>query len=238
MKSFSFTILMVFVMFFAWSQTGILLTGTITDESGAPLEGVSVILSGAKLGTQTDKQGKFSLTVPKLPATLNFTYTGYLSSTKTIANNDPVNFSLARAELDMGDVVVIGYQTVKRRDLTSSVSSIGAKDLKDIPVNSTAEAISGRLAGVQVTTSEGSPGASATIKVRGGTSITGDNSPLYVVDGIQVENALDVLAPQDIENIDVLKDASATAIYGARGANGVIIITTKVRKNSKAYHYL
>ncbi len=233
MKRLSFTLLMVIAMFSAWSQTGIPLTGTITDDSGAPLEGVSVILSGAKLGTQTDKEGKFTLTVPKLPATLNFTYTGYLSATKTVTKNEPVSLSLARAEADMGDVVVVGYQTVKRRDLTSSVSSIGAKDLKDIPVNSTADAIAGRLAGVQVTTSEGSPGATATIRVRGGGSITQDNSPLYVVDGVQVEDALNVLAPQDIENIDVLKDASATAIYGARGANGVIIITTKGGKVQK-----
>ena len=241
MKRFSFTFLIVILMLSAMSQSGIPLTGTITDDSGAPLEGVSIILSGTNIGTQSNKEGKFTLTVPKLPAIMNITYTGYVSTTRTVTKEESVSISLARNEADLGDVVVVGYQTVKRRDLTSSVSSIGAKDLKDIPVNSTAEAISGRLAGVQVTTSEGSPGATATIRVRGGGSITQDNSPLYVVDGIQVEDALNVLAPQDIENIDVLKDASATAIYGARGANGVIIITTKggrVQKPTITYNGL
>ncbi len=129
--------------------------------------------------------------------------------------------------------MVVGYQTMRRRDVTSSVSSVNARDLKDIPINSAAEAIAGRLAGVQIIKSEGSPNATAQIRVRGGGSITQDNSPLFIVDGIQVEDALSVLAPQDIESIDVLKDASATAIYGARGANGVVIITTKGGRNMK-----
>jgi TonB-linked SusC/RagA family outer membrane protein len=129
--------------------------------------------------------------------------------------------------------VVIGYQTVRRKDLLASVSSVGAKDLKDIPINSAAEALNGRLAGVTATTAEGSPDAEVRIRVRGGMSITGDNSPLYVIDGVQVENGLSTISPQDIQNIDVLKDAAATAIYGARGANGVIVITTKSGKPGK-----
>ncbi|HKB45520.1 MAG TPA: TonB-dependent receptor, partial [Chitinophagaceae bacterium] len=127
----------------------------------------------------------------------------------------------------LGDVVVIGYQTVRRKDLLASVSSVGAKDLKDIPLNSAAEALNGRLAGVTATTSEGSPDATIRIRVRGGMSITGDNNPLFIIDGVQVENGLSTISPQDIQTIDVLKDAAATAIYGARGANGVIVITTK-----------
>jgi TonB-dependent starch-binding outer membrane protein SusC len=209
------------------------LSGKVTDEKGDPLEGVSVILSGARAGTQTKGDGSFTLTVPKLPATLVFSYTGYTAINQTVTKNEAIQVAMMRVEADMGEVVVVGYQTVKRRDLTSSVSSVSSKDLKDIPVNSAADALAGRLAGVQITTSEGSPGATATIRVRGGGSITQDNSPLYVVDGVQVENALDVIAPQDIENVDVLKDASATAIYGARGANGVVIITTKSGKLGK-----
>ena len=111
--------------------------------------------------------------------------------------------------------------------MTGAVSSVSAKQIKDIPVNSAAEALTGRLAGVQLTSTEGAPGASVRVRVRGGGSITQDNSPLYVVDGIQIENALSVISPQDIASVDVLKDAAATAIYGARGANGVVIITTK-----------
>ena len=125
------------------------------------------------------------------------------------------------------EVVVVGYATVKRKDLTGSVSSVGAKDIKDIPLSSAAEALQGRLAGVQAISSEGGPGADIIIRVRGGGSITQDNNPLYIVDGVQVENALSIIPPQDIASIDVLKDASTTAIYGARGANGVVIITTK-----------
>ena len=130
----------------------------------------------------------------------------------------------------MDDVVVIGYQTVRRKDLLASVSSVSSKDLKDIPINSAAEALNGRLAGVTATSAEGSPDAEIRIRVRGGMSITGDNSPLYIVDGVQVENGLSTISPQDIQSIDVLKDAAATAIYGARGANGVIVITTKSGK--------
>ncbi|MCC7379062.1 MAG: TonB-dependent receptor, partial [Chitinophagaceae bacterium] len=147
-----------------------------------------------------------------------------------VGNAAVVSVTLQKAVNTLDDVVVIGYQTVKRKDLLASVSSVGAKDLKDIPINSAAEALNGRLAGVTATTAEGSPDAQINIRVRGGMSITGDNTPLYIVDGIQVENGLSDISPQDIQSIDVLKDAAATAIYGARGGNGVIIITTKSGK--------
>jgi len=133
----------------------------------------------------------------------------------------------------MNDVVVVGYASQRRRDLTGSISSVGAKQLKDIPLSSAAEALTGKLAGVQVTTTEGAPGADVLIRIRGGGSITQDNAPIYIVDGVQVENALSVISPQDIASVDVLKDASTTAIYGARGANGVVIITTKSGRPGK-----
>src|SRR5215217_2181890 len=138
-----------------------------------------------------------------------------------------IDVTLNSVSTALSDVVVIGYQTVRRKDLLASVSSVSARDLKDIPINSAAEALNGRLAGVTATTAEGSPDAQIRIRVRGGMSITGDNNPLYIVDGVQVENGLSTISPQDIQTIDVLKDAAATAIYGARGGNGVIIITTK-----------
>lgn len=150
-----------------------------------------------------------------------------------VEGNAPVSITMEKNVTSLDDVVVIGYQTMRRRDLLSSVSSVGARDLKDIPINSAAQALTGRLAGVQITGTEGSPDATAVIRVRGGGSITQDNSPLYIIDGIQVEDALNVISPQDIASVDVLKDASATAIYGARGANGVIIITTKNGRNQK-----
>ncbi|MCY0977853.1 TonB-dependent receptor [Chryseobacterium wangxinyae] len=130
-------------------------------------------------------------------------------------------------ETNIDEVVLVGYSKVSKKDVTNAVSSVKAEALKDMPVNSAAEAIQGRLAGVQVQTSEGSPGAEVDIKVRGGTSITGSNAPLYIVDGIQMDNAMSLLTPKEIESIEVLKDASSTSIYGSRGANGVVLITTK-----------
>lgn len=207
--------------------------GTVTDEADLPIAGVSVTIKGTKTTVQTNAEGNFTIEVPRpANAELVFTSAGYKPVTKSVGTGN-MQVKMERNIASLDDVVIIGYQAVKRRDLTGSVSSIGARDLKDLPINSAAEALAGRLAGVQVLQSEGSPDATATIRVRGGGSISQDNSPLYVVDGIQVENALNVLSPQDIQSIDVLKDASATAIYGARGANGVIIITTKGGKAQK-----
>lgn len=208
--------------------------GYVGDSSGA-LQGVSVVVKDTKKGTQTDSKGNFSLSVnaPSGKVNLVFSYTGYRSQTVSTDGNSSVNIILERDVAQIEDVVVIGYQTVRRRDLLASVSSVGAKELKDVPINSAAEALNGRLAGVTATTAEGSPDAEVRVRVRGGMSITGDNSPLYIVDGVQVENALTVISPQDIQTIDVLKDAAATAIYGARGANGVIVITTKSGRPGK-----
>lgn len=208
--------------------------GKVLDEAGKPVAGVSVLAKGAAKGVQTDKEGNFSLTVKgNNPVVISFTSVGFGAKTVTSGPADNLSVQLTHEAVTQEDVVVIGYQTVKRKDVLASVSSVGAKDLKDIPINSAAEALNGRLAGVTATTSEGSPDATIRIRIRGGMSITQDNSPLYIVDGVQIENALNTLSPQDIQSIDVLKDASATAIYGARGANGVIVITTKSGKPGK-----
>jgi TonB-linked SusC/RagA family outer membrane protein len=217
------------VISFAQTKT---VKGTVADENGAGLAGVSVSAKGSKNGTQTDASGLFSFEVPSNASSLVFSYVGFKKQTVGISSGN-VAVIMEREISTADEVVVVGYQTVRRRDLTGSVSSVGARQIKDIPVNSAAEALTGRLAGVQLNATEGKPGAEVTIRVRGGGSITQDNTPLYIVDGIQVENALSVISPQDIENVDVLKDASATAIYGARGANGVVIITTKRGRNAK-----
>jgi TonB-linked SusC/RagA family outer membrane protein len=211
-----------------------LIKGRVTDDTGVPLQGVSVIPKGSKTGVQTDKDGNFSISLPGTgEATLSFSYAGHKPTSVSTDGKSALSVQLERNAATLEDVVVIGYSTSKRKDLTGSVSSITAKQLKDVPLSSAAEAIQGRLAGVQAITSEGAPGADVIIRVRGGGSITQDNSPLYIVDGVQVEKALDVIAPQDIASIDVLKDASTTAIYGARAANGVFIITTKSGKPGK-----
>jgi TonB-linked SusC/RagA family outer membrane protein len=202
----------------------------LDDSTGAPLPDATITV--ARQSYRTDASGNF---VARIPADgkkhdLSVSFTNYVTSKVSVDGNSDVNIRLKRDVNVIEDVVVIGYQTVKRKDLSGSVASVGAKELKDIPVTSAAEALNGRLAGVTATTSEGSPDASIKVRVRGGISITQNNDPLYVVDGVQVENALNVIAPQDIQTVDVLKDAAATAIYGARGANGVILITTKTGK--------
>ncbi len=210
--------------------------GKVSDDStGLGLPAASVLLAGAKSGVQTDADGNFTIKVPDdgKKHSLVIKYVGYLPQEKQI-NGGTVNAQLKKdRETPPDEVIVIGYQTIRKKDALASTASVGAKDLKDIPINSAAEALNGRLAGVTATTAEGSPDAPVSIRVRGGGSITQDNSPLYIVDGVQVENGLSGVVLQDIQSIDVLKDAAATAIYGARGANGVIIITTKSGKSGK-----
>ncbi|GAB3858422.1 TonB-dependent receptor [Hymenobacter terrigena] len=207
--------------------------GVVKSADGETLPGVTVLVEGTTNGASTGVNGDYSITLPKGSAKLRFSYVGYVSKQVTVGDQSTINVTLAADSKQLDDVVVIGFQAVDRKDVTGSVSSVNAQQIKDVPVNSAAEALAGRLAGVQVTASEGAPGADIRIRVRGGGSVTQDNSPLYVVDGVQVENALSVLSPQDIQSIDVLKDASSTAIYGARGANGVVIITTKNGREGK-----
>lgn len=226
-------VLHFFIPIFLFAQTRTI-RGTVSDDKG-PLSGVSVLVKGSNNGTQTDASGNFKLTVAGASGkvVLTFSYLGYKKTEITTDGEKEVVLKLAPEENSLEDVVVIGYGTAKKKDLTGSVSSVGTKDLKDIPVNSVAEALAGRLAGVQVTTTEGRPGADILIRVRGGGSISQDNSPLYIVDGIPVDNALSLISPQEIETINVLKDAASTAVYGARGANGVVVITTKGGKEMK-----
>ena len=209
--------------------------GVVKSTEGETLPGVTVLVEGTTNGTSTGADGGYSITLPSgsTSSKLRFSYVGFVSKQVTMADKTTINVVLAADIKQLDDVVVIGFQAIERKDVTGSVASVNAQQIRDIPVNSAAEALAGRLAGVQVTASEGSPGADIRIRVRGGGSVTQDNSPLYVVDGVQVENALAVLSPQDIQSIDVLKDASSTAIYGARGANGVVIITTKNGKPGK-----
>ena len=213
----------------SFAQEEMVVTGNITSASGSPLVGVEIFVDGTAYETFTDENGHYELNVPD-NATLTILYDGFQKQLIPVNKNGLIDIQLIESvtdHQDLNEVVVVGYTSVSRDELTGAVASINSDQIKDMAVNSAAEAIQGRLAGVQVGISEGSPGADISIRVRGGTSITQDNSPLYIVDGIQVENALSILSPQEIASIDVLKDAASTAIYGARGANGVILITTK-----------
>jgi TonB-dependent starch-binding outer membrane protein SusC len=218
------------VVGFAQTRT---VKGKVTDEAGQPVSGVNVTVKSTKIATQTGNDGGYSIQVPENPKEdLTFSAVGYGTVT-LVASTEVLDVRIEKMVSSMEDVVVVGYQTMKRKELTGAVSSVSSKDIRDIPLNSAAEALTGRLAGVLVQSTEGSPGADVTIKIRGGNSISGDNSPIYIVDGIQVENALSFLAPSEIESVDVLKDAASTAIYGARGSNGVVIITTKGGRDMK-----
>ena len=233
-----------FLLFFCVLAMGINLakaqtrqvTGTVTEKAnGEILPGVAVTIKGTKIAVSTNEKGAYTIAVPTTGNhTLVFKFIGFIDKEIEVGDKKQVNAALEESSTSLNEVVVnIGYGTVRKEALTGSVSSIGAKELADFPVGTAAEALAGRLAGVTATTTEGSPGAEIQIRVRGGSSLTGDNSPLYIVDGIQVENALSILSPNEIQSIDVLKDVASTAIYGSRGANGVVIITTKSGKDGK-----
>lgn len=209
------------------------ISGKVVDDTGEPLVGVGVSVKNSTLGTQTNADGGFTLSIPSANATLVFRYIGFKSKEVVVSNQSTLNVLLEQESTMLNEVVAIGYGTTTRETLTGSVSSVGEKQLRDIPVATAAEALAGRLAGVSVTTTEGAPGAEISIRVRGGASLTQDNSPLYIVDGIQVENALSIISPNEIQSIDVLKDVASTSIYGARGANGVVLITTKSGKEMR-----
>ncbi|WP_432713298.1 SusC/RagA family TonB-linked outer membrane protein, partial [Pedobacter sp.] len=207
--------------------------GKVTDQGiGISLIGVSIQLKGTKIGATTDKDGRYSIAVPSQGNNiLVFSYMGYLTREVNVGDKGTVNLTLSEDSKVLNDVVVIGYGTVARKDITGSVSSVNMDDMSKAPVKSFDEALAGRVAGVQVSSSEGKPGAGINIIVRGSNSLTQDNSPLYVIDGFPIEGSdNNILSPSEIESIEVLKDASATAIYGARGANGVILITSKKGK--------
>ena len=200
--------------------------GTVYDENGLTLPGVGVIIDGSKQGTTTDSEGRFSLSAPA-KATLIFNYIGYKNLFVAVPSDGaPVNVTLEPDTNFLDEVVVVGYGTMKRSDLTGAVSSVSSKAIANFKTASVADALSGQIAGVNITSADGTPGGGYDIKIRGLGTVNGDASPLFIVDGFEVAN-IDYLANQDIASIEVLKDASAAAIYGSRAANGVVLVTTK-----------
>ncbi len=217
------------------------INGKVVNSNGSPIEAVTVKLEGSNITVQTNKKGEFVISTDLAHGKLKFNSLGYEPQTYDLNGKTTVQIRLVESSSMLEDVVVIGYGEQKRSDLTGSIGSVKMNDLQKAPVKSFDEALAGRVAGVQVTSSEGQPGSNIDIVIRGIGSITQNTGPLYVIDGMPVENPNDgnaaanpinALDPADIESIDILKDASATAIYGARGGNGVVIVTTKRGKLS------
>ncbi|HRI22195.1 MAG TPA: SusC/RagA family TonB-linked outer membrane protein, partial [Panacibacter sp.] len=231
------------VSLFAQPAEGKKITGKITSASGEILTGASINLKGSSTVTVSNEKGEFSITVPDNKAVLLISHVGFKTKEIAVKNQSSLIVLLEEDKNELAQVVVIGYGAVKKSDLTGSVVSIKSDDLKVVPVTSFDQALQGRASGVQVTQTSGKPGAEASIRIRGTSSINAGNEPLYVIDGMLVSSdggdmttgvtlgprigALAAINPSDIESIEILKDASATAIYGSRGANGVVLITTK-----------
>lgn len=217
-----------------FAQTTSSISGTVKDQTGQVLPGVSVRLKDTKKVVITDGNGKYQIDVPSEKSVLVFSYIGFLTQEVAVGKTTRLEIVLSDDSKNLNEVVVIGYGQVSRKDLTGSVASVKMNELQKAPVRSFEEALAGRVAGVNVTSADGQPGSAINIVIRGNNSVTQDNSPLFVIDGFPLENPENnSLDPNDIESIEVLKDASATAIYGARGANGVILVTTKRGKEGK-----
>ncbi len=199
-------------------------SGTVTDASGEPIIGATVMAEGTANGTSTDLDGNYSITADAL-GMLKFSYVGYTTQSIPVEGRSVINVTMTESAELLDELVVVGYGTMKKSDLTGAVGSIGGKDIKDVPVNNVGQALQGKIAGVNIVGGE-KPGDNVTIKVRGLGSIN-NSDPLVVIDGVPTDLGLNAINPQDIERLDVLKDASATAIYGSRGANGVVMITTR-----------
>ena len=231
MKSIYRMVLLLCLIFVVGSVSAQTVTGTVKDATGESVIGATVQEQGTQNATVTDFDGNFSLKVSgNKPIVIS--YIGMKTKTVDVKGKSHIDIKMEDDNTQLDELVVIGYGSVKKKDLTGSVATVNSEALQAVPVANATEALTGKMAGVQITTTEGSPDAEMKIRVRGGGSITGDNTPLFIVDGFPVESISDIPA-NDIEDITVLKDASSTAIYGSRGANGVIMVTTKSGKEGK-----
>lgn len=223
------------------AQEAVVKGKVVSSEKGEPLAGVTVRLKNANTGTVTDANGWFSLTVKQAAPVLVFSFTGYLVQEIPLNGQAEISVTLAPDPKALGEVVVVGYGTQQKSNVTGAIASVKSAELKQTPVANVVQGLQGRVAGVQVTQNSAAPGGSVSMRIRGTNSINGSSEPLYVVDGVQLSNSggindissLSIVNPNDIESVEVLKDASSTAIYGARGANGVVLITTRRGKSGK-----
>ncbi|RZK81927.1 MAG: TonB-dependent receptor [Pedobacter sp.] len=232
---------------YAQTSTNRIVTGTVSDESGTTLPGAAVLIKGTKTSSLTNNEGKYSIMVPQSGAVLVISYVGMTTKEVPVGTNNTLNIELQSSTSTLSDVVVIGYGTLRKSQVTSSISSVSQADIKNLPVAGIDQAIQGKVSGVTVNNNGGQPGGGVSVRIRGLTKVGDNNEPLYVIDGVPMgakstsleqnflgggsgqtgQSVLATINPADIESIDILKDASAQAIYGARGANGVVLINTK-----------
>lgn len=233
---------LILITLTGWAQSSrtTTVTGRITDAStNSGLPGVNVVVKGTQQGTTSNANGQYTLTVPAGSATLTFSYIGYVSQEVTIANRSTIDVTLQADDRSLNEVIVVGYGTQRKVETTGAIASVKSAELIQTPVANVAQGLQARVSGVQVSQNTGAPGGSISVRIRGTNSINGNSEPLYVVDGIQISNGsnnaseinsvspLSTINPNDIESVEILKDASASAIYGSRAANGVVLITTK-----------
>ncbi|WP_052823500.1 TonB-dependent receptor [Neotamlana sedimentorum] len=226
----------------------ILITGTVTDEYGMPLPGVNIIVKGTKTGVQSDFDGKYNISVPNTESVLEFTYVGMGTQSVVVGAQKEINVIMKESAAALSEVVIVGYGSQTKESLTGAVSVVKSEELQQMPTSTFEQSLRGSVAGLQASAVDGAPGANTQIRIRGTGSINASSEPLYVIDGIPIaagsqstldndgasSNVMASINPNDIENISILKDAASTAIYGSRGANGVILITTKQGKSGKA----
>ena len=215
----------------AIARQSIPVRGTVTDGNGESLPGVSIAVSGTRQGTVTDLNGNYTIEVSDPETVLQFSYLGYATQSIKVGSRHEINVSMQEDLTMLDEVVVVGYGVQRKSDVTGAITRVGAKEIEARPVVNAMQALQGKAAGVDITSNE-RPGELGTVLIRGNRSISASNDPLYVVDGVPLmsASAIETINPRDIESVDILKDASATAIYGSRGANGVILVTTKKGK--------
>src|SRR5659263_64260 len=240
MKKLLFLVMMLSVAGSLFAQRTV--EGTVTDaESGEILIGVTVLIKGTTTGVATDINGRYRLVSAQLTASsvIVYSYIGYITMEQIPGSRTVIDVKLNTDQYVVDEIVVIGYGTAKKRNVLGAVTRVNNEELTRLPVAGVEQALQGRAAGVQVTQNTGAPGEGVSVRIRGAGSINSSNDPLYIVDGIPTADALKILSPGDIENITVLKDASAAAIYGSRANNGVVLITTKKGAKGKTkvtYH--
>ena len=233
-KRFFLTLLVCLMGLVGFAQKTV--TGTVKDAAGEPMIGVSVVVNGTSTGSVTDINGNFTIQNVANNASLKISYIGYQTQTVKVGNQSSFNIVLKEDANSLDELVVIGYGVVKKRDLTGSVSSLKSSDIENVAAADPMQAMQAKIPGLDITQSDGQAGGALTMNLRGTRSINADNTPLILVDGVEYGSNID-LNSSDIESMEVLKDASSTAIYGTKGANGVIIITTKRGKAGKTKHH-